>query len=236
MAKTVQTTPSDGSTKTDRPGVVLTGVSKSFPGVKALTDVHFDCDPGEVHALVGENGSGKSTLIKVASGVYTPDSGEVLIGGQPLAGGSVHRARKLGLVTAYQDTSLVHELSVADNIALSFNAIGEARPADLNRVLARYQLPFKPSDSVAALGPGARQLLEAVRAMCHQPHVLMLDEPTAALDMQFAAHLEELIRQSRDEGMAIVYVSHRLEEVRRLADRLTVIRDGVIQGTYSSRN
>src|SRR6516165_2176285 len=95
MPKTVQTTPSGGSTKTDRPSVVLTGVSKSFPGVRALTDVHFDCKPGEVHALVGENGSGKSTLIKIASGVYTPDSGEAVIGGQPLAGGSVHRARKL---------------------------------------------------------------------------------------------------------------------------------------------
>jgi ribose transport system ATP-binding protein len=240
MAKTLQTTSSAGGETTDGPNaelaLVLSGVSKSFPGVRALTDVRFDCKPGEVHALVGENGSGKTTLIKIASGVYTPDTGEVLIEGQPLAGGSVNRARKLGLVTAYQDTALVHELSVADNIALSFNAIGKPRPGDLNQVLARYQLPFKPSDSVAALGPGARQLLEVARAMCHQPHVLMLDEPTAALDMQFAAHLEELIRQSRDEGMAIVYVSHRLEEVRRMADRLTVIRDGVIQGTYSSRD
>lgn len=219
-----------------QPAVVLTGVSKSYPGVKALTDVEFDCRPGEVHALVGENGSGKSTLIKIASGVLTHDTGEVTIGGQPLAGGSVKRARKLGLVTAYQDTSLVEELTVADNIALSFNAIGEPRPSDLDRLLARYDLPFKPTDLVGALGPGARQLLEVARAMSHQPRVLMLDEPTAALDMQYAAHLEELIRQSRDEGVAIVYVSHRLEEVRRLADRLTVLRDGVIQGTYSGRD
>ena len=218
------------------PAVVLTGVSKSYPGVKALSDVNFDCRPGEVHALVGENGSGKSTLIKIASGVLTYDTGEVTIGGQALAGGSVKRARKLGLMTAYQDTSLVEELTVAENIALSFNAIGEPRPADLDRLLARYDLPFKPTDLVGALGPGARQLLEVARAMSHQPRVLMLDEPTAALDMQYAAHLEGLIRQSRDEGVAIVYVSHRLEEVRRLADRLTVLRDGVIQGTWSGRS
>ncbi len=221
---------------TNEPAVVLRGVSKSYPGVKALSDVDFDCRPGEVHALVGENGSGKSTLIKIASGVITYDTGEVTIGGQALAGGSVRRARKLGLVTAYQDTSLVEELTVADNIALSFNAVGEGRPADLDRLLARYDLPFKPTDLVGALGPGARQLLEVARAMSHQPRVLMLDEPTAALDMQYAAHLEGLIRQSRDEGVAIVYVSHRLEEVRRLADRLTVLRDGVMQGTYSGRD
>jgi ribose transport system ATP-binding protein len=222
--------------RTAEPAVLLTGVSKSFPGVKALNDVNFDCAPGEVHALVGENGSGKSTLIKVASGVLVPEAGSVLIGGETLSSGNkVQHARKLGLMVAYQDTSLVPDLTVEDNIALSFNAIGEPCPADLDAVLARYKLPFKPSDTVAALGPGARQLLEVARAMCHRPGVLMLDEPTAALDMRFAAHLEELIKQCRDEGTAIVYVSHRLEEVRRLADRLTVIRDGVIQGTHASR-
>src|SRR3954454_8451630 len=103
--------------------VVLTGISKSFPGVRALTDVDFDCLPGEVHALVGENGSGKSTLIKVASGVLTPDSGTVVIGGQRLTRG-IKQARRLGLMTGYQDTSLVAELTVADNLAMSFDAIG----------------------------------------------------------------------------------------------------------------
>jgi ribose transport system ATP-binding protein len=213
----------------------LTGVSKSYPGVKALTDVHLDCLPGEVHALVGENGSGKSTLIKIASGVLALDAGEVLIGGEPLTRASVHRARRLGLMTAYQDTSLVAELTAAQNIALSFNAIGEPCPPRIDRILERFQLPFRSSATVAALGPGARQLLEVARVMCHAPRVLLLDEPTAALDLKLAAHLEELINQARDEGVAIVYVSHRLAEVRRLADRLTVIRDGVIQGTDRSR-
>jgi ribose transport system ATP-binding protein len=213
--------------------VVLRGITKSFPGVRALSEVDFDCRPGEVHALVGENGSGKSTLIKVASGVLNPDLGDVTIAGQPLTRG-INQARRLGLMTAYQDTSLVAELSVADNLSLSFDAIGEGRPEQPEKLLARYDLPFKPSDKVADLGPGARQLLEVARAMCHQPKALMLDEPTAALDMRLAAHLEQLIKHSRDEGTAIVYVSHRLEEVRRLADRLTVLRDGLAQGTYHS--
>ncbi|WP_307015283.1 ATP-binding cassette domain-containing protein [Arthrobacter bambusae] len=230
---------SDGETRgssSSDPALVLTNVSKSFPGVRALAEVDFECQAGEVHALVGENGSGKSTLIKIAAGVLIPDSGSVLIEGRSLSRGGIRQARGLGLMTAYQDTSLVPELTVADNIALSFDAVGEKRPGDLNSLLAAYQLPFKPSATVSSLGPGARQLLEVARAMCHRPRVLLLDEPTAALDMKLAAHLEELVRTARGEGTAIVYVSHRLEEVRRLADRLTVLRDGVIRGTYSSRD
>jgi ribose transport system ATP-binding protein len=218
------------------PVLVMTGVTKIYPGVRALDGVSFDVRPGEVHALVGENGSGKSTLIKSASGVVTPDGGTVTIGGEDLAGRGVRRARELGLMVAYQDTSLVEDMTVAQNIALSFFSIGETPPADLDRMLERFDLPFGPADSVGALGPGARQLLEVAKAMCHNPLVLMLDEPTAALDMRYAEHLEGLVNQSRDEGTAIVYVSHRLPEVRRLADRITVIRDGVWQGTFDSGN
>ena len=217
------------------PAVALTAVSKSFPGVRALTGVDFDCRPGEVHALVGENGSGKSTLIKVAAGVLIPDSGEVRIAGELLtARGGINHARRLGLLTAYQDTSLVPELTVAENIALSFNTIGQRRPTDLQKSLERYGLPFSQAQTISSLGPGARQLLEVARAMLHDPKVLLLDEPTAALDMRLSAHLAELIKRARDDGVGIVYVSHRLEEVRTLADRLTVLRDGVIQGTHSA--
>ncbi|TDO51653.1 ribose transport system ATP-binding protein [Kribbella sp. VKM Ac-2527] len=217
-------------------GVRLRGVTKSFPGVRALSTVDFDCSPGEVHALVGENGSGKSTLIKIASGVLEADAGTVTISGRLLAGGGVKRARQFGLATAYQDTSLVADLSVADNITLSLNAIGMKRPSDLDATLARFGLPFKQSDVVSSLGPGARQLLEVARSMITNPRVLMLDEPTAALDLRLAAQLEGLVKEARDSGMAIVYVSHRLAEVRRLADRLTVLRDGVVQGTFGSQS
>jgi ribose transport system ATP-binding protein len=215
-------------------GVVLRNVSKSYPGVKALSNVDFDCRPGEVHALVGENGSGKSTLIKIAAGVLTADAGAVVIAGESMSHASIKHARKIGLMTAYQDTSLVAELTVEENLALSFDAIGEPRPPDLHTLLERYELPFKTSDLVSSLGIGARQLLEVARAMCHSPKVLLLDEPTAALDMRLASYLEKLVREARDAGTAIVYVSHRLAEVRRLADRVTVLRDGVVQGTHAS--
>ncbi len=236
MADTASVESAHTQASTPAPALSLRGVTKTYPGVRALDNVDFICLPGEVHALVGENGSGKSTLIKVASGVIRPDDGEVTIGGESASGTGVYRARKLGLVTAYQDTSLVHELTVGDNVALSFNALGEAAPADLDTLLGEYGAPFKAVDLVSDLGPGARQLLEVIRAILHRPRVLMLDEPTAALDMRLAAHLETIIRRCRDDGMAIIYVSHRLAEVRRLADRLTVIRSGVIQGTYDSDN
>ena len=211
----------------------LSGITKTFPGVVALRDVSFECRPGEVHALVGENGSGKSTLIKVAAGVLRPDVGEVRIGGVGLHAANPREARRLGLSTAYQDTSLVNELTVAQNIELSFHGLEGAAPKDIRKVLKGFDLPFGPNDAVKSLGPGGRQMLEVVRALCHSPQVLILDEPTAALDMGSAEQLQEWILRSRDGGLSVVYVSHRLEEVRRLANRLTVIRDGVVRGTYS---
>ena len=214
-------------------GLELRHVTKTFPGVRALDDVDFDCRRGEVHALVGENGSGKSTLIKVAAGVLKPDSGEVRIGHSVLQSANPREARRLGLSTAYQDTSLVNELTVAENIRLSFQGMDGSVPERMSALLRDYDMPFRPTDTVKSLGPGGRQMLEVVRALSHAPKVLVLDEPTAALDMRTAAQLQDWIRRARDEGIAVLYVSHRLEEVRQLANRLTVIRDGVIRGTHA---
>jgi ribose transport system ATP-binding protein len=211
-------------------------VSKSFVGVKAVSEASFTCEAGEVHALVGENGAGKSTLIKLAAGALRPDEGTVRICGQVLSPPSPLAARRLGLLTAYQDTSLVLGLTVAENVLLSFHG---TRPLGLRlkyreaaRLLADYDLPFSPADNVGELSPGSRQLLEIVRALIHNPKVLLLDEPTAALDSGNIARLEAMIETARSRDTAIVYISHRLDEVRRLAHRLTVIRDGRIQGTY----
>jgi ribose transport system ATP-binding protein len=211
----------------------LANVTKSYTGVVALNEVDFECRPGEVHALVGENGSGKSTLIKVAAGLLAPDAGTVLIDGVALSGGP-REARRAGLMTAYQDNSLVGELTVADNIELSFHTMGESAPEDIHGLLKDYNAPFAPGDRVGSLGPGARQLLEVIRVVAHSPKILLLDEPTAVLDIPAAEQLQDLVKRVRDRGCGVVYVSHRLEEVRRLADRLTVLRDGVIQGTHAS--
>jgi ribose transport system ATP-binding protein len=216
------------------PSLTLTNITKSFPGVTALADVSFECLPGEVHALVGENGSGKSTLLKVAAGLLTPDSGEVTIAGEVLAAHRPREARKLGLAVAYQDTALIGDLTVAENVRLSFEGVATSTPTDIGKILRRFELPFRPETPVSALGPGGRQLLEVARALIHAPRVLLLDEPTAALDMRTAEQVQNWVRAARDAGVAVVYVSHRLEEVRRLGDRLTVIRDGVMRGTYSS--
>jgi ABC-type sugar transport system ATPase subunit/ribose/xylose/arabinose/galactoside ABC-type transport system permease subunit len=212
-------------------------VSKAFVGVQALTDVSFSCRPGEIHALVGENGAGKSTLIKVAAGALAPDEGGVWIGNVELSRPSPLRARRLGLLTAYQDTSLVPDLTVADNVLLSFHGrrhMGlHMHRGEIRELLAPYDLPFGPNQRVGDLSPGSRQLLEVVRCLVHSPSVLLLDEPTAALDSHNIGLLELLLYRARESRIAIVYISHRLDEVRRLADRVTVIRDGVIQGTYT---
>jgi ribose transport system ATP-binding protein len=214
----------------------LDGVSKSFLGVRALADASLVCHAGEVHALVGENGAGKSTLIKVASGALVPDAGAVRIGGQQLERATPATARRLGLLTAYQDTSLVPAMTVAENMVLSHHGVTplgvRLRPGAAAKTLAPYDLPFGPDELVSRLSPGSRQLLEVVRALVHHPKVLLLDEPTAALDAENIQRLEALIDRALGDGAAILYISHRLDEVQRIAARLTVIRDGRIRGTY----
>jgi ribose transport system ATP-binding protein len=224
------------STETDN-ALELEQVSKSYVGVQALTGASLACRRGEVHALVGENGAGKSTLIKIASGAVAPDEGTVRIAGRQLTRPSPLLARRLGLLTAYQDTSLVPGLTVAENVVLSCHGVAQmgfrTRPGRAAEMLAGYDLPFAPSAVVADLSPGARQLLEVVRALLHRPRVLLLDEPTAALDAESIQRLEALVDGALQDGTAVLYISHRLDEVQRIAARLTVIRDGRIQGTYT---
>jgi ribose transport system ATP-binding protein len=214
----------------------LDGVSKSFVGVRALTDASLACRAGEVHVLVGENGAGKSTLIKIASGTLRADHGTVRIDGRQMAHASPLKARKLGLLTAYQDTSLVSGLTVAENLWLSNHGVRpmgfRTKLNEAEKLLEPYDLSFGAEGRVGELGPGSRQLLEVVRALIHDPKVLILDEPTAALDAGNIAKIEGLIASLVARGTAVLYITHRLDEVQRIADRLTVIRDGRILGTY----
>jgi ribose transport system ATP-binding protein len=213
----------------------LSGVTKRYPGVLALDQVNFECAPGEIHAVLGENGSGKSTLLGIASGATEPDEGRVLIMGKVLSAADPLLARRLGLAIVYQDDSLVRELSVAENLVLGAGhgmARMTGKDAWAARVLAPYQLGIAPDMQVGQLAPAQRQFLEIVKALIANPKVLLLDEPTASLDVSGVDRLSVIIRRITAEGTAVVYVSHRLPEILALANRVTILRDGVGQGTY----
>lgn len=213
----------------------LINISKSYPGVRALDAVSLECAPGEIHAVLGENGSGKSTLLSIASGAITPNGGIVQIMGRPLTAADPLLARELGLATVYQDDSLVRELTVAQNLLLGSNdpAIGYgAMNGWAAQQLAAYDLHL-PTDALAGdLTPADRQFLEIVKALTSGPKVLLLDEPTSTLDLDSVNKLSAIVRRLAAEGTAIIYVSHRLPEILDLADRVTILRDGVGQGTY----
>ena len=218
----------------------LRHVSKAFGAVQALHDVSVECHPGEIHALVGENGSGKSTLLGIASGFLVPDEGAVEIGGARLGKASPAQARRLGLGIAYQDYSHVLDLTVAENLFLSVPA--DARPPYprmqrwAEETLGQFNVEVPVEAAVAALSLAERQLLEVAKSLLTRPQVLLLDEPTTALGPDSIGTLQALVLEHARAGVAIVYVSHRLPEVLSLANRVTVLRDGVAQGTFAAES
>jgi ribose transport system ATP-binding protein len=213
----------------------LSGISKRYPGVQALNRVDLACRPGEIHAVLGENGSGKSTLLGIAAGAVAADEGRIAIMGNPLAGADPLQARRLGLVVVYQDDSLVRELSVAENLLLGTvdgpkSLAGKRQWAA--KQLSPYGLGISPDTLVGQLSASQRQFLEIVKALAANPKVLLLDEPTSSLDISGVETLSAIIRRIVAAGAAVVYVSHRLPEILALANRVTILRDGVGQGTY----
>ena len=216
----------------------LRHVSKAFGAVRALREVSVDCQAGEIHALVGENGSGKSTLLGIASGFLAPDHGTVEIAGRQRRRVSPAETRRLGLGIAYQTYSHVLDLSVAENLYLG--APPELRPrygrmaAWAAETLGAFDLEIPPLPSTRALSLVQRQLLEVVKALLAKPKVLLLDEPTTALGPDDVARLHALVLEQSRAGVGIVYVSHRLPEVLDIADRVSVLRDGVCQGTFDA--
>ena len=216
----------------------LRDVSKAFGAVQAVRDVSVDCREGEIHALVGENGSGKSTLLGIASGFLNPDNGVVEIGGRRRRRGSPAEARRFGLGMAYQTYSHVLDLSVAENLYLAVP--GSERPAYgrmdawAASTLEEFKLDVPVKAPVGTLSLAERQLLEVVKALLAKPKVLLLDEPTTALGPEEVAQLHELVLERSRAGVGIVYVSHRLPEVLGIADRISVLRDGVKQGTFEA--
>ncbi len=230
----------EGGSSTPDLVLELSGVSRQFGAVRALTDVSLDCRAGEVHAVVGENGSGKSTLLGIASGFVDPDVGTVHIGGERLRRDSPAEARELGLAMAYQDTSLVLAQPVKNNLYLSTPP--EKRPPYwrrkrwARRVLAEFDLDLElfPDAPAGALTLADRQLFEVAKALVTDPKVLLLDEPTTALGPHEVEALHRTLIACRARGVGVVYVSHRLPEVLEIADRVTVLRDGRHQGTFDA--
>lgn len=212
----------------------LRGISKAFPGVQALDNVSIDLFPGEVHALLGENGSGKSTLAKCLSGAHVPERGEILYRGTPVTIQNPQEARRLGIATIYQEFSLVPSLSVAENIFLGrYQRVGKsglvdwsAMQAETCKILDQLSLSLDPDATVKELSVAEQQLVEIAKAISMESTLLIMDEPTAALGLIETQHLLELIRRLTSQSKAILYISHRLDEVYEIADRITILKDG----------
>lgn len=212
----------------------LRRISKSFPGVHALAGVSLTLLPGEVHALLGENGSGKSTLCKCLAGVHTPDGGDVLYRGAPVTMNNPLEARRCGVATIYQEFSLVPSLSVVENIFLgrplrhaALRTLDwQAMRNETARLLQRLELPIDPDATVRSLSVAEQQLVEIAKALSLESTLLIMDEPTAALGLTETKRLHALIKQLSAQGKAILYVSHRLDEVFAVCDVATIVKDG----------
>ena len=222
----------------DNPILEMRGVSKSFFGIKALRSVDLTVYAGEIHALMGENGAGKSTLMKILSGAYRPDpGGEIRIEGNPVRIDGPLGGRAAGISIIYQELSLAPNLSVAENIYLGREISRSGLLArgsmcvGVGPILERLGADFLPSTLVTHLSMGQRQLVEIARALHARSKILIMDEPTTALSAGESERLFALIRQLRVEGLAIIYISHRMDEVYALGDRVTVLRDGRLVGS-----
>ena len=216
-----------------RPILEMRGIVKTFPGVRALSGVDFELHAGEIHALLGENGAGKSTLIKVLGGVYAPDAGAIHINGEPAHISSPIAATRLGIAIIHQELNVIPALTVADNILLGQHpraAGGLVDERQLYRkaqeVLDQLGLHLSPTARVGALSAAARQLVLICQAIARNPRLLVMDEPTSALGDADIEHLFGLLKRLAAQGVAIIYISHKLDEIFRLSDRVTVLRDG----------
>jgi ribose transport system ATP-binding protein len=226
--------PESGTT----PLLQMTGIVKEFPGVRALGGVDLDVRAGEVHCLLGQNGAGKSTLIKVLAAAYRPDAGTITWDGADVTHSSPIAAIKAGISTIYQELDLVDDLTVAENVFLGHELSrgGFSQRARANRatrdLLARLgHAEISPTRRVGSLSPAGQQIVSMARALSHDTRLLILDEPSAVLDAGEVENLFRVMRGLTSEGVAVVYISHRLEEIRAIGDRITVLKDGVTVAT-----
>lgn len=220
------------------PLVRMTGIDKHFPGVHALRSAQFDLIPGEVHALMGENGAGKSTLMKVLSGIYQPDGGTVQVRGEAVTIAGPRAAQALGIGIIHQELALMNDLTVAQNIFIgreprrSFGRLNEPQlNADAAAIFAQMKVQIDPQAEVRTLSVAKQQMVEIAKALSFRSRILIMDEPTAALNEAETNELFAIIRGLKAEGVGVVYISHKMDEIRRISDRVTIMRDGAYVGT-----
>lgn len=220
----------------------VSGVTKEFPGVLALKNVSLSVAKGEVHGLLGENGAGKSTLIKILSGAYKPDSGIIEFNGQTVRVENPHHAQKLGIVTIYQEFNLVPSLTIAENVFIGREpgAQGFVNWTKLREstreLLDRLGIALDPMTLVRDLSVAEQQMVEIARALSMQSQLIIMDEPSSALSETEVRRLFDLIRELRSQGISVIFVTHRLEEVMQICDRITVLRDGRNVGSASVKD
>ena len=221
-----------------KPRLVLTGITKRYPSVVANDDVSLSVDPGEIYAVLGENGAGKSTLMKIIFGVTKPDAGTILWNDQYETISAPSQARRMGIGMVFQHFSLFETLTVWENIALALDApVPTARlAARITEVSEKYGLPVDPYRLVHSMSVGERQRVEIVRCLLQEPKLLIMDEPTSVLTPQAVLILFKTLRRLALEGCSILYISHKLDEIRALCDTATVLRGGRVSGTAIPRN
>jgi ribose transport system ATP-binding protein len=221
------------------PVLEMRGITKKFHGVPALRNVNLTIYPGEVHALMGENGAGKSTLMKILAGAYIADEGEIRLNGQPLKITDPGTARQAGINLIYQELNVAPNLTVAENMFMGSELQRgqfldrEGMKQEAEQVLQSLGASFAPNDVVSSLSIAEQQQVEIARALKDKSRILVMDEPTAALSDRETEHLFEVIRRLRDNGIAIIYISHRMEEIYALANRVSVLRDGEYIGSLN---
>jgi len=215
----------------------LQGLTKAYPGVIANSDVSFDIDKGQIHAVLGENGAGKSTLVKTIYGLVRPDEGQMLLEGAPFAPSDPRAARAAGVAMVFQHFSLFDAMSVAENIALGMENPPKTQDlaAQIRAASENYGLPLSPDRIVGDLSAGERQRVEIIRCLLQNPKLLIMDEPTSVLTPQEVDILFGTLRLLASEGTSILYISHKLEEIRALCEHATVLRQGEVVGTFDPR-
>lgn len=223
------------------PIVKMTGIEKRFPGVHALKNVQFELEPGEVHALMGENGAGKSTLMKILAGIYRSDAGDLSIDGESVELDSPRAAQDRGIGIIHQELSLMNDLTTAQNIFIgreprkSFGRLDEnALNRNAAEIFASMNLNLDPKANVGSLTIAKQQMVEIAKALSYKSRVLIMDEPTAALNDAEISELFIIINRLKAEGVGIVYISHKMDELKRIADRVTVMRDGEYVATVGA--